>query len=101
MKIAGTWATVLGVAADTRYRELTVLRPTAYRPRDQFEAASPFLAVRTAGDPISIALAIRSAGQAMWRGATFTSPRRLESLLVRAARAFPHDRTRDMAHRLT
>ena len=78
MKIAGTWATVVGVAADTRYRELTVLRPTAYRPRNQFEAAPPFLAVRTAGDPISIAPAIRRAGQAMWRGATFTSLRRLD-----------------------
>jgi predicted lysophospholipase L1 biosynthesis ABC-type transport system permease subunit len=78
MKIAGTWATVVGVAADTRYRELTVLRPTAYRPRDQFEAASPFLAVRTAGDPIGLAPAIRRAGQAMWPGATFTSLRRLD-----------------------
>ena len=35
VKIAGTWTTVVGVAADTRYRELTVLRPTAYRPRDR------------------------------------------------------------------
>jgi len=78
MKIAGTWATVVGVAADTRYRELTVLRPTAYRPRDQFEAAPPFLAVRTAGDPIGLAPAIRRAGQAMWPGATFTSLRRLD-----------------------
>jgi putative ABC transport system permease protein len=78
MKIAGTWATVVGVAADTRYRELTVLRPTAYRPRDQFEAAPPFLAVRTAGDPIGLAPAIRSAGQATWPGATFTSLRRLD-----------------------
>jgi putative ABC transport system permease protein len=78
MKIAGTWATVVGVAADARYRELTVLRPTAYRPRDQFEAAPPFLAVRTAGDPISLAPAIRSAGQAVWRGAAFTSLRRLD-----------------------
>jgi putative ABC transport system permease protein len=78
MKIAGTWTTVVGVAADTRYRELTVLRPTAYRPRAQFEAAPPFLAVRTAGDPISVAPAIRRAGQAMWRGATLTSLRRLD-----------------------
>jgi putative ABC transport system permease protein len=66
------------VAADTRYRELTVLRPTAYRPRDQFEAAPPFLAVRTAGDPLRLAPATRRAGQAMWPGATFTSLRRLD-----------------------
>lgn len=85
IKVAGTWTTVVGVAADTRYRELTVLRPTAYRPRDQFEdllsdlgAASPYLAVRTAGDPNGLAPAIRRAGQAMWPGATFTSLRRLD-----------------------
>jgi putative ABC transport system permease protein len=78
MKIAGTWASVVGVAADTRYRELTVLRPTAYRPREQFEAAPPFLAVRTAGDPMGVAPAIRSTGQAVWPGATFTSLRRLD-----------------------
>jgi putative ABC transport system permease protein len=79
MKIAGTWTTVVGVAADTRYRELTSLRPTVYRPRAQFEAAPPFLAVRTAGDPIGLAPAIRRAGQAMWPGATFTSLRRLDA----------------------
>ena len=78
MKIAGTWATVVGVAADTRYRELTVLRPTAYRPRDQFEAAPPYLAVRTAGDPVGLAPAIRRAGEAMWPGATFSSLQRLD-----------------------
>jgi predicted lysophospholipase L1 biosynthesis ABC-type transport system permease subunit len=59
--------------------ELTVVRPTAYRPREQFEAAPPFLAVRTVGDPIGLAPAIRSAGQAMWPGATFTSLRRLDA----------------------
>ena len=82
IKIAGTWTTVVGVAANTRYRELTLLRPTAYRPRDQIEAqfgvALPFFAVRTAGDPIALAPAIRSAGQAMWPGATFASLRRLD-----------------------
>jgi hypothetical protein len=78
MKIAGTWATVVGVAADTRYRELMAVRPTAYRPRAQFETAPPFLAVRTAGDPIGLAPAIRSASRVMWTGATFTSLRRLD-----------------------
>jgi putative ABC transport system permease protein len=78
IKVAGTWTTVVGVAADTRYRELTVLRPTAYRPRDQFEAAPPYLAVRTAGDPVGLAPAIRRAGEAMWPGATFSSLQRLD-----------------------
>ena len=79
MKISGQpWATVIGVAADTRYRELTAIRPTVYRPRAQFQAAPGFLAVRTAGDPIALAPAIRSAGQAEWPGVTFTSLRRLD-----------------------
>jgi len=78
IKVAGTWTTVVGISADTRYRELTVVRPTAYRPRAQFEAAPPFLAVRTAGDPIDIAPAIRRAGQAMWPGVAFTSLQRLD-----------------------
>ena len=79
MKISGQpWATVIGVAADTRYRELTAIRPTVYLPRAQFEVAPSFLAVRTAGDPIALAPAIRSAGQAAWAGVTFTSLRRLD-----------------------
>jgi putative ABC transport system permease protein len=78
IKIAGTWTTVVGVAADTRYRELTVHRPTAYRPRDQFEAAPPYLAVRTAGDPVRLAPAVRRAGEAVWPGATFSSMQRLD-----------------------
>jgi putative ABC transport system permease protein len=79
MRISGApWATVIGVARDTRYRELTAVRPTVYRPRAQLEAAPPFLAVRTAGDPVALAPAIRSAGQAMWPGTTFTSLRRLD-----------------------
>jgi putative ABC transport system permease protein len=79
MKISGApWATVIGVAADTRYRELTASRPTVYRPRAQFEAAPSLLAVRAAGDPIALAPAIRAAGQAAWPGAAFTSIRRLD-----------------------
>lgn len=79
MKVAGgAWATVVGVAADTRYRELTTIRPTVYLPRTQFEAAPGFLAVRTAGDPIALAPAIRHAGQAAWPGVTFSSLRRLD-----------------------
>ena len=76
--ISQPWATVIGVAADTRYRELTAVRPTVYLPRAQFEAAPGFLAVRTAGEPIALAPAIRSAGQAEWPGVTFASLRRLD-----------------------
>ena len=75
--VSQPWATVIGLAADTRYRELTAIRPTVYLPRAQFEAAPGFLAVRTAGDPIALGPAIRGAGQAVWPGMTFTSLRRL------------------------
>ena len=79
MKISGLpWATVVGVADNTRYRELTAIRPTVYLPRRQFEAAPGFLAVRTEGDPIALAPAIRHAGQAAWPGVMFTSLRRLD-----------------------
>ena len=79
MKISGSpWATVIGAAADTCYRELTVFRPTVYWPPAQFEAAPGFLAVRTAGDPIALAAAIRNAGQAASPGVTFSSLRRLD-----------------------
>jgi putative ABC transport system permease protein len=78
MQIAGVWATVVGVAANTRYRELTAPRPTAYRPRAQLEAAPGFLAVRMAGDPTALAPAIRRVGAEAWPGVTFTSMRRLD-----------------------
>ena len=42
-----TW-TVIGVAADTRYRELLAPRPAVYLPLDQFHAFSvPYFALRT------------------------------------------------------
>jgi predicted permease len=78
IKIAGAWVTVVGVSADTRYRELTIQRPTAYRPRDQFEVAPPCLAIRGAVDPAGLAPAIRNAGRTAWAGSTFTSLRRLD-----------------------
>ena len=75
--VSQPWATVIGVASDTRYRELTAIRPTVYLPRAQFEAAPGLLAVRTAGDPPTLAPAIRSAGQAEWPGMMFAALRRL------------------------
>lgn len=79
MKISGApWSVVVGVAADTRYRELTTIRPTVYRPRAQFDASPSFLAIRTAGDPLRMAAAIRRAGQTTWPGVLFTSLRRLD-----------------------
>lgn len=41
------WRTVVGVAASTRYRELTTPRPTLYLPAAQFRMTAPRLALRT------------------------------------------------------
>jgi putative ABC transport system permease protein len=53
------WRTVVGLVADTRYRDLTSLRPTIYVPYEQGIPVSPnYLAVRTAA-PATTASAIR------------------------------------------
>lgn len=45
----GSWATVVGVAGETRYRDLAVERPTLYLPSRQFRGPEPMtIAVRTA-----------------------------------------------------
>jgi predicted permease len=56
----GEWATVVGVVAETRYRELTSAQPTLYLPIRQFGGPVPMtLAVRTRSDPASIVPQIR------------------------------------------
>src|SRR6185503_10277222 len=42
------WRTVVGVVTPTRYRELTVPRPTLYLPAEQFIVAAQMLVLRTA-----------------------------------------------------
>jgi predicted permease len=78
MKISGSpWATVIGVAADTRYRQLTRLRPTVYRPRAQFPTAPAFLAIRAAGELNLVVEPLRVAAQSAWPGMFFPSIRAL------------------------
>jgi putative ABC transport system permease protein len=43
----GTWYTVVGVAAQTRYRTILSPRPTLYLPAAQFQMTARMLAVRT------------------------------------------------------
>ena len=60
------WATVVGVAADLRYRELTSNWMTVYYPAAQsfhFDAAN--LAIRTARPPSTLLSAVRDAIQAV------------------------------------
>ncbi|MFN2563520.1 MAG: ABC transporter permease [Gemmatimonadaceae bacterium] len=55
------WWTVIGVVADTRYREFTTPRPTVYFPLRQIPFPYPptMLVVRTRGDPAAIVPALR------------------------------------------
>lgn len=57
------WRTVVGVAADTRYRGVTTPpQPTVYVPLRQTESAPMFLAIRVAGaDPRGAVAALESA----------------------------------------
>ena len=58
----GPWMTVIGVAAETRYRDLTTTRPTLYLPAKQFAGPVPMtLAVRTRADAGDLRAAIRGA----------------------------------------
>ena len=57
----GEWATVVGVVAETRYRELTSAQPTLYLPIRQFGGPVPMtLAVRTRSDPAALIPQLRS-----------------------------------------
>jgi putative ABC transport system permease protein len=78
------WVTVVGVAADTRYRELTKSWMTVYFPADQFfffQAAS--LVVRASSTPEALAPALREAVRAIEPGATVASIAPMDTLLAR------------------
>jgi hypothetical protein len=53
------WLTVIGVAATTRYRELTAPRPTLYVPAEQMFISFGWLAVRTTADPAIVTGCLR------------------------------------------
>jgi putative ABC transport system permease protein len=55
----GKWRTVVGVAASTRYRELTKVHPTLYLPAAQFLMTAQMLAVRTTAPLAAVASVTR------------------------------------------
>jgi putative ABC transport system permease protein len=78
------WVTVVGVAADTRYRELTKSWMTVYFPADQFfffQAAS--LVVRTASAPDPLVPEILQMIRTLEPGATVESVATMDALLAR------------------
>ena len=57
----GKWRTVVGLARDTRYRELVDVRPTIYVPYEQAVPVSPHILAVRATDVTAAAAAIRRA----------------------------------------
>lgn len=56
---ADKFATIVGVVADTRFREYMEPRPSMYLPYRQFDGGATFLAIRTAVDPVGVAAQVR------------------------------------------
>jgi predicted permease len=76
------WVTVVGVAADTRYRELTKSWMTVYFPADQFFFFRPAsLVVR--GDSANLAAAVLQRVRTIDPGATIQSVTAMDTLLAR------------------
>lgn len=76
------WATVVGVAADTRYRELTRDWLTVYFPAKQFFFFSPdVLVVRSAADPAALLPSLRRAIHAQEPGAAVHSMQTMDKLM--------------------
>jgi putative ABC transport system permease protein len=78
------WVTVVGVAADTRYRELTRTWMSVYFPADQFfffQASS--LVVRATAPPAALVPAILQRVRALEPGAAVESAATIETLLAR------------------
>jgi hypothetical protein len=78
------WVTVVGVAADVRYRELTRTWLTVYFPAAQFFHFSPgYLAVRTASAPEPLLPTLRQAIRGQDPGVVFYASATLEALVAR------------------
>lgn len=78
------WVTVVGVAADLRYRELTRNWLTVYFPAAQFFFFDPgALVVRTASAPETLVPAIRKAIRAQEPHAALASVSTMDALLAR------------------
>jgi putative ABC transport system permease protein len=78
------WVTVVGVVADTRYRELTRSWMTVYFPADQFFFfQSTSLLIRAASAPDALMPAILERVRTLEPGATLTSVALMDTLLAR------------------
>ena len=76
------WLTVVGLAADARYRELTTIRPGIYVPYAHGIPVSPGYLVARGTDPASVTGAIRRAVADQQPGAAIVSIEPLPNLLA-------------------
>jgi putative ABC transport system permease protein len=83
------WATVVGVVGDVRSSGfLAPVPPTMYHPHAQagrgasFTSRSMTLVVRTAGDPLALAAAVRGAARALDRNVPVSAVQSMEGLVA-------------------
>ena len=77
------WLTVVGVVADVRYQGLeSAPEPQFYLPYFRGEWRSPYLVVRTAGDPAALGLSLRRVVAAADGNAVTTDVRPMEALVA-------------------
>lgn len=76
----GAWRTVVGVAADTRYRDVTAVQPMIYIPVRQ-SGPGAIMAVRTSVPSLSVLPAIRSTLDGLDQGYAVSEAYPIEDLL--------------------
>jgi putative ABC transport system permease protein len=76
-----TWVTIVGVAGDTRYRELQASRLDLYMSHLQSEEGLKHLVVRTHGDPMALVGPIREAVRSLDRDLVLDDVTTMEALV--------------------
>jgi putative ABC transport system permease protein len=79
-----TWLTVVGVAADVRYRELGRARLDLYMSNLQSREWLNHVVVRTAGDPLALVPAVKTAVRSVDRGLAMSATTTMEAAVGEA-----------------
>jgi predicted permease len=82
--VVGEWQTVVGVVEDARYRGIQNPRFDLFLPYEQAQASLHHVVVRTAGDPLALAGAVREQVRALDQGAAVGGVTTLARLVERA-----------------
>jgi hypothetical protein len=81
-----SWLSVVGVAADARYRDLRAARLDLYLPFQQYGGPLRHLVVRTEGDPAALAAPVRGALGALDRDLVTSDVATMEALVSASQR---------------